>query len=120
MARWRQACDPLAALCGALRLRRSMALTLEAARLSSSGLRGAVRIKGLALVYLSTLRVWLVDDSADKARTMAALDRRLRGVESLITRLCRGPRFPGGRGRAKGGAEGCSEDRDAGADDGAE
>lgn len=119
-----QACDPLAALCGALRLRRSMALMLEAARLSSSGLRGAVRIKGLALVYLSTLRVWLVDDSADKARTMAALDRRLRGVESLITRLCRGPRFPGGRGRAKGGAEdgaeGGAEDRDEGADEGAE
>ena len=105
-----QARDPLAAVRGAKRLRRSMALMLEAARLSSSGLRGAVRIKGLALIYLSTLRIWLRDDSADMARTMAALDRRLHGAESLITRLRRGPRFPGCGGLRPGGNEGREED----------
>ena len=91
--------DPMAALCGALRLRRSMALMLEAAHLSSGGPRGILRIKGLSLVYLSTLRVWLRDDSADKSRTMAELDRRLRTVETLILRLRRGP---GRSGEASG------------------
>ncbi len=87
-----QACDPPAAVCSLLQLRRSMALMLEAAGLSSTGLRGIARIKGLSLVYLLTLRNWLRDDSPDKARTMAALDRRLGRVEALITRL-------GGRSR---------------------
>jgi hypothetical protein len=30
---------------------------------------------------LATFRVWLRDDSPDLAPTMAALDRRLRGIE---------------------------------------
>jgi AcrR family transcriptional regulator len=87
-----QACDPPAAFCSLLHLRRSMALMLEAAGLSSTGLRGIARVKGLSLVYLVTLRDWLRDDSADKARTMAALDRRLRRIEALIQRFERRPR----------------------------
>jgi AcrR family transcriptional regulator len=83
--------DPFGALCGAFRLRRSMALMLEAAGLSSGGPRGILRIKGLSLVYLSAMRVWLRDDSADKSRTMAELDRRLRTIETLILRLRRRP-----------------------------
>lgn len=82
-----QARDPLAVLCSLIQLRRSMALMLEAARLSSSGLRGVLRIKGLSLIYLAALRVWLRDDSPDKARTMSALDRQLRRAEGLINRL---------------------------------
>jgi AcrR family transcriptional regulator len=85
--------DPLAGLCGAARLMRSMAWTLEAAGISSAGLLGCIRIKGLAAIYLSTLRVWLGDDSADSARTMAHLDRRLQQAERLIARLpCAPPR----------------------------
>ncbi|MFQ5959449.1 MAG: TetR family transcriptional regulator [Alphaproteobacteria bacterium] len=84
-------CDPLAALCGACSLGQSMAWMLEAARIDSAGLCGLVRIKGLAAVYLSALRVWLNDDSEDMARTMAALDKRLRQAESLVM-LCRLPR----------------------------
>ncbi len=78
--------DPLAALCSLIQLRRSMALMLEAAGLSSSGLRGVVRLKGLSLIYLTALRIWLRDDSEDKARTMAALDRQLRRAEALVNR----------------------------------
>ena len=84
-------CDPLAALCGACGLRRSMAWMLEVARIDSTGLCGLVRIKGLAAVYLAALCVWLGDDSEDMARTMAALDKRLRQAESLVM-LCRLPR----------------------------
>ncbi|MFQ6016792.1 MAG: TetR family transcriptional regulator [Kiloniellaceae bacterium] len=78
-----QACDPLAAPCSLARLRRSMACMLEAANLSAGGLRGVLRVKALAAVYLATLRVWLRDDSPDMARTMAALDRNLRRLEVL-------------------------------------
>lgn len=78
-----QARDPLSALCGLCRLRRSMACMLEAADLSAGGLRGLLRVKALMAAYLAALRVWLRDDSPDMARTMAALDRQLRGLERL-------------------------------------
>ena len=89
-----QARDPLTALASACRLGRSMALMLEAAGLASGGLRGALRVKGLAAIYLATLRVWLRDESADKARTMAALDRQLRRAEALVLRLPGRPAKP--------------------------
>jgi len=76
--------DPLALLCGARRFLHSMALTLEAAGLSSSGLGGLARIKGLSIIYLTALRTFLSDDSADLARTMAALDRSLRRTEWIM------------------------------------
>lgn len=79
-----QAYDPLSAACGAVQLLRSMAAMLEAARISSSGVAGALRAKGLMAIYLATLRVWLRDDSADMAKTMATLDGYLRRVESLL------------------------------------
>jgi AcrR family transcriptional regulator len=90
-----QARDPLAALASACQLRRSLALMLEAAGLSSDGARGALRIKGLGLIYLAALRVWVRDESEDKTRTMAALDKQLRRAEGLILCLSRRPR-PGG------------------------
>ncbi len=80
--------DPVSALCGAFLLRRSMALMLEAAHIGASGMAGMVRIKGLAAIYLTVMRVWLNDDSEDMATTMAALDKRLGQAESLLA-LCR-------------------------------
>jgi len=79
-----QARDPLAAACGAAQLLRSMAAMLEAARIPASGVAGALRAKGLMAIHLATLRVWLRDDSADMAKTMAALDGYLRRVEGLL------------------------------------
>ena len=79
--------DPLGACCGLGRLRRSMALTLEAAGFSTTGCRGILRVKGLTAIYLATLRIWLRDDSEDMARTMAYLDGQLARVDSLIGRL---------------------------------
>jgi hypothetical protein len=66
-----------------------MALMLEAAGVSSSGLRGTLRTKGLGAIYLATMRDWFGDDSSDKARTMAALDARLRRAEGWARRLDR-------------------------------
>lgn len=90
--------QPLTAACAWPGLARSMALMLEAAGLSSDGLRGAARTKGLAVLYLATLRVWLRDDSPDLAKTMAALDGYLRRIEGLVEGLDRWRgRVPGGR-----------------------
>jgi AcrR family transcriptional regulator len=89
--------DPLAALCGLGQLARSMALMLEAAGVSSSGLAGTLRTKGLGAIYLATMRDWFRDDSTDKARTMAALDARLRRAESWAHRL-----DPRGRAKSAG------------------
>lgn len=89
--------DPLGGLCGIDRFRRSMACMLEAADLSTSGLRGLIRIKAVGLVYLSVMRVWLRDDTPDLSRTMAALDRRLRTLDR-VARFCgRTRREPGPR-----------------------
>jgi hypothetical protein len=62
---------------------RAMRWMAEAAGLPTSGLRGAARIRALAASYASILPVWLGDEDAGHARTMAALDRRLRRAESL-------------------------------------
>lgn len=93
--------DPVAGLDMLPRFANSMAWMLEAAGLSPSGLRGAVRIKGLAVIYLATLRVWLEDDSEDQARTMAALDRNLKTAERWVrdaSSVCRC--LPGRRRRS--------------------
>ena len=81
-------CDPVMLCAGQAPFRRSLAWMLECAGLGSSGLFGVVRLKGLALIYLTTLRVWLRDDSADLGRTMAALDRQLRCAEATIRAAC--------------------------------
>ena len=73
--------DPLQALCGWPALLRSMSWMLEAAGLDTSGIRGALRAKGLALVWLSSLRTFLTDESEDLSATMAALDAALKRAE---------------------------------------
>ncbi len=81
---WRDtARDPLAlagvapALCGA------MAWSLEAAGIPAWGRGGALRTKGLAAIFASTLPVWLRDESEDLGPTAAHLDRSLRRAERL-------------------------------------
>ncbi len=63
---------------------RSMVWTLEAAGIESGGQIGMVRAQGLALVFARTLRVWLEDDDPGMAKTMVALDRRLREGERAM------------------------------------
>lgn len=73
--------EALALLC---QLRSSLARMLEAAGVSASGLRGALRIEGLGAIYAAALRVWFKDDSSDLAKTMAELDKRLGQAERCI------------------------------------
>lgn len=76
--------DPSVGLVGLPALARSMAWTFEAAGIPVTGLGGLLRVQGLALIYANAARVWLRDDTADLAKTMAALDKGLRRAESLV------------------------------------
>jgi len=75
--------NPLPALKSLRQIRRSMGWMLEAAGVHAGGLGGIVQANGLAAVWLATLRVWFGDDSADLAKTMAALDSNLRRAEEI-------------------------------------
>ncbi len=79
--------DPLVGLCAGGSLLRSMGLMLEAAGVPSDGIRGAIKVKALSAIYGATLRDWLKDETADKSRTMAALDGRLRRAEGWANSL---------------------------------
>lgn len=69
--------DPLAAAAVLPVFGCSMAWMLETAEIASDGCAGHARTAGLAGVWVKTMRVWLNDDTADLAQTMAALDRNL-------------------------------------------
>ena len=84
--------DPLTALAMGAGLLRSMSWMLEAAGISADGLSGALAVKLTAAAYMRTVRNWLRDDSIDLALTMAALDRRLRGIERWYGRGRPSPR----------------------------
>ncbi|MBB4266782.1 TetR/AcrR family transcriptional regulator [Roseospira visakhapatnamensis] len=81
----------------------SMGLALEAAGLPADGFRGLAARKGLAAVYLTTMRTWVKDDSADMSVTMSDLDKALDRAESVVNTLCR---VTPGRGGACCGSRG--------------
>jgi AcrR family transcriptional regulator len=65
----------------------SQAWMLEAAGIATDGIEGGMRVAGLAAVYGSVYRTWLEDDDPGQARTMAALDRRLRRGERTLSTI---------------------------------
>jgi AcrR family transcriptional regulator len=72
---------PLALLLGCA-TRRSMRWMLQAAGISTAGLRGGLRVRGMVAVWLWSLRAFEGDASEDLAPTMAALDTALRRVHA--------------------------------------
>jgi hypothetical protein len=68
-------------------LAQSQAWMLRAAGIPVEGIEGQVRAAGLGVIYGAVFRTWLKDDDPGLARTMAALDRRLRRAESTINSL---------------------------------
>ena len=86
--------NPKAVVAGLCGLRRSMTQILDLCGDSTRGLCGPIKVKGLSLIYLTTLRVWLEDDSADLGKTMAVLDKSLARAERLMKSLPSGR--PGG------------------------
>ncbi|MBU2534257.1 MAG: hypothetical protein KKB37_16065 [Alphaproteobacteria bacterium] len=57
---------------------------MQAAGISAAGAPALIRRLGLAQLYAQVFRVWLDDDDPGMARTMAALDRRLRQGEQTL------------------------------------
>ena len=76
--------DPKQAVISAPHLCRSMSWMLEAAGADTNGLRGALKVSGLTALYLNVLRTWKRDESADLAKTMAALDKHLERSERFV------------------------------------
>lgn len=63
--------------------RRSMRWMLEVAGVSTAGLRGELRIRGLVGIWLWAMRAWQADELADMSKTMSALDTALQRAERL-------------------------------------
>lgn len=84
--------EPPVALLLALATRRSMRWMLDAAGVSTAGVRGELRVRGLVAVWLWTVRAWRGDESEDLSGTMAALDAALRRAEQAADWLGGRPR----------------------------
>jgi hypothetical protein len=68
---------------------RSMGWMLEAAGVSATGLGGALRKRGLAVVWAWGVRAWLGDESEDLSATMAAVDVALERAGQIAARFDR-------------------------------
>jgi len=79
---------PACGFLGVISLLKSMSWMLEAAGISASGFMGAVKARGLALLYGEAFQVWLNDESEDMAPTMVRLDRGLGRAERFMAYCC--------------------------------
>lgn len=79
--------DPGALLAAVSPALESVQWMLEAADIDTSGVRGALRVRAVGIIYAANLRVWLNEESHDMAKTMADLDRRLRRAEGLADQV---------------------------------
>lgn len=61
----------------------SLRWMLEAAQLKTRGLSGLLRLQGLGILYLLTVRIWLKDTTPDLSPTMAFLDNGLSRLEKM-------------------------------------
>src|SRR3546814_5734015 len=95
--------DPPSALAALLLTGRAMARTLRAVGESPLPPTGPLKVKGLSLVWLLTLRAWLRDDSPDLAVTMKALDSALARAEETANSF-----LPGARRRPQPAGDGGS------------
>lgn len=79
--------DPKQAVISLPHVCKSMAWMLEAAGIETAGVKGAMKVAGLSVIYLKVLRVWAQDESADLPKTMAALDKALGKAETWAETL---------------------------------
>lgn len=79
--------NPADSLLSLPHLGKAMKWMLEAAAIETTGWRGAARVAGLTGVYLQALKAWMDDDSADLAKTMAAIDKNLARAQEWAGRF---------------------------------
>jgi hypothetical protein len=78
----------------------SMGWLLEAAGESATGLVGALKARGLTVVWGVGIRAWMEDESEDLTATMAAIDTALNRADALLTRFMPGAAAPAAAGDA--------------------
>lgn len=66
---------------------RSTYWMLAAAGIDTESTRGTLKLPGLMGIYARAFDIWLEDDDPGMARTMAALDSRLRRGERIVRRF---------------------------------
>ena len=79
--------DPKMFVVAAKAIRISMRSSLEAAGVSTRGVRGNIKIKGLAAVFLLGMRTWSKEERNDITATTRILDDRLKWAESIAKSL---------------------------------
>ncbi len=80
-------CDPATTLALNCGTRRSMRWMLHSVGVSTVGLRGELRLRGLIAVWTWAARAFLRDETEDLAPTMAALDGALRRAHAVAAWL---------------------------------
>ena len=75
--------DPLSAACLGKRFLKSMALSLQAAGVSTESCSGAIRTKVLGAIHLNAFKTWLKDEDQGLSETMSTLDKDLSRAENF-------------------------------------
>ena len=79
--------DPKMFVVAAKAIKISMRSSLETVGVSTRGIKGNIKIKGLAVVFLFGMRTWAKEEGRDITATTRILDDRLKWAESLATSL---------------------------------
>ena len=79
--------NPNLVLIGSKSLKLSMEATLAAVGLEAKGIQGAIKVKGLCVIFLSGVCTWSKDNSEDLSATTRVLDERLKQTETIISDL---------------------------------
>tara|TARA_B100000614_G_scaffold38093_1_gene30477 strand:- start:194 stop:793 length:600 start_codon:yes stop_codon:yes gene_type:complete len=79
--------DPKMFVVAAKAIKISMRSSLETVGVSTRGIKGNIKIKGLAVVFLFGMRTWSKEEGRDITATTRILDDRLKWAESLATSL---------------------------------
>ena len=77
--------NPTFVVIGSKSLKLSMEATLTAVGLEAKGIQGAIRLKGLCMIFMSGVCAWAKDNSEDLSATTRILDERLKQTENIIS-----------------------------------
>ena len=79
--------NPSFVVIGSKSLKLSMEATLAAVGLEAIGIQGAIRVKGMCMIFMSGVCTWSKDNSEDLSATTRILDERLKQTENIISNL---------------------------------
>ena len=62
----------------------SMIKIIQYTKISSKGLAGQLKIKGILIIYISTFFIWMKDESSSLEKTMTSLDQYLDNAGKIL------------------------------------